>query len=122
MHVIPTAPNEVTTEPLAAQFVLYPGRVYTWVVRRSAPPMGPPVRADGKVKEVGKVNEVSQVTDTIWGRALRIILGLVLLGIGIGVAGAPPLGIALVGVGLVAIAMGARGHCLVEAVTLRHAA
>ncbi|HVC82551.1 MAG TPA: hypothetical protein VNL35_18855 [Chloroflexota bacterium] len=68
------------------------------------------------------MNEVSQVTDTIWGRALRIILGLVLMGIGIGVAGAPPLGIALVGVGLVAIAMGAWGHCLVEAVTLRHAA
>ena len=68
------------------------------------------------------MNEISRGMNTRWGRAARIILGLVLMGIGVGVAGATPAGIALVAVGLVPIAMGAWGHCLVEALTPRPAA
>ncbi len=68
------------------------------------------------------MNEISHGMNTVWGRAVRIILGLVLMGIGVVVAGATPAGIALVVVGLVPIVMGAWGHCLVEALTPRHAA
>jgi hypothetical protein len=68
------------------------------------------------------VNEISRGMNTGWGRAARIVLGLALMGIGIGVAGATLAGIVLVGLGLVPIAMGAWGHCLVEALTPRHAA
>ena len=68
------------------------------------------------------MNEISRGMNTVWGRAVRIILGLLLMGIGVGVIGATPAGIALVIVGLVPIIMGAWGHCLVEALPLRHTA
>ncbi|HVC82312.1 MAG TPA: YgaP-like transmembrane domain [Chloroflexota bacterium] len=67
------------------------------------------------------MNEINAGMNTVWGRAASIVLGLVLMGIGIGVLGATPAGIALVVVGLVPIVMGAWGHCLVEALTPRHA-
>jgi hypothetical protein len=51
-----------------------------------------------------------------------MVLGLALMGIGVGVAGLTPAGIVLVALGLVPIAMGAWGHCLVEALSPRQAA
>ena len=68
------------------------------------------------------MNEISRGMNTVWGRAVRIILGLVVMAVGFWVVGATPAGAILVVVGLVSIAMGVWGHCVVEAFTPQHAA
>lgn len=53
--------------------------------------------------------------DSMAGRLARILLGLVLIAVGIRVGGGG--GYAIAAVGLLPIALGASGHCLLEAVS-----
>jgi hypothetical protein len=53
-----------------------------------------------------------------WGRALRVVLGVALIAYGLLMLGGTP-GIVVAIVGLVPLAMGLWGHCLLELVAPR---
>lgn len=68
------------------------------------------------------LDRVVRMMNTVWGRGARVLLGLALIGSGAGVVGGTPGGLALVLVGLIPLAMGLWGQCLVEAAVPRCAA
>lgn len=68
------------------------------------------------------LDRVVRMMNTVWGCGARVLLGLALIGSGASVAGGTPGGRALVLVGLIPLALGLWGQCLVEAVVPRRAA
>jgi hypothetical protein len=65
------------------------------------------------------MGEIVGIMNTPWGRGARVILGVALIGIGLGALGGSAGGIVLAVVGLVPIAMGLWGRCLLEALAPR---
>src|SRR2546423_4097667 len=64
------------------------------------------------------MNEIIRIMNMPWGRGVRMLVGLDLIGAGIQVVGGAA-GAMLVVVGSVLLFMGLWGHCLIEAITPR---
>lgn len=64
------------------------------------------------------MDEVLCFMNSIWGRAIRVVLGAALMGLGLVVVGGPS-ALALGLVGAVALGMGLGKRCLLEAVPHR---
>ncbi len=60
------------------------------------------------------MNGLIHFMNGMWGRAVRVVLGLVLIYVGLVTLSASTVGIILALVGLVPIVMGLWGHCLLE--------
>jgi hypothetical protein len=67
------------------------------------------------VLEEKPMTNVINFMDGLWGRALRIVVGVTLIACGLFVLGGT-IGIILAIIGLVALVMGAIGRCLLELV------